>query len=181
MTANSRTYGVIAEFESPEALLKAARTVRERGYRAIDAYTPFPIEGLAEELGFHFTWLPVIVLAGGILGCLGGFFMQYYANVLGFPLNIGGRPFNSWPAFIPVTFELTILAAALSAVFGMLALKGLPMPNHPLFNEPRFELASRNRFFLCIKAKDPRFDRETARKLLEGLGPSGVYEIEYKR
>ena len=176
-----RIYGVMAEFRRPEDLLEAVRTAYRHGYRAMDAYTPFPVEGLAEELGFHFTWLPVIVLGGGIIGCLGGFFMQYYASVLGFPINIGGRPFNSWPAFIPVTFELTILVAALSAVFGMLALNGLPMPYHPMFNEPRFALASRNRFFLCIEAKDPRFDRDGTRKLLESLTSSGVYEIEDKR
>jgi hypothetical protein len=174
-------YGIMAEFDSPELLVKAVRTARERGYRAMDAYTPFPIEGLAEDLGFRFNWLPAIVLGGGILGCLGGFVMQYYANVFAYPLNIGGRPHDSWPSFIPVTFELTILVAALAAVLGMLALNGLPMPHHPIFNEPRFALASRNRFFLCIESRDPRFELHEVRSVLEGMGPLGVYEIEYRR
>jgi hypothetical protein len=174
-------YGIMAEFKRPEDLVAAVRSVRERGYRFMDAYTPFPIQGLAEELGFRFNVLPVIVLAGGVVGALGGFFMQYYASVVALPLNIGGRPHNSWPAFIPVTFELTILVAALFAVLGMLALNGLPRPNHPVFNEPRFELASRNRFFLCIESRDPRFRRDTVWKELEKLGTSGIYEIEYKR
>jgi len=173
-------YGVMAEFKRPEDLVTAVRTVRSRGYRAMDAYTPFPIEGLADELGSHFNILPGIVLIGGILGALGGFFMQYYANVVALPLNIGGRPHNSWPAFIPVTFELTILVAALFAVLGMLALNGLPRPHHPVFNEPRFELATRNRFFLCVESRDPRFNRDAVRKVLEELGASGVYEIDYR-
>jgi Alternative complex III, ActD subunit len=174
-------YGIMAEFNRPEEVVVAARAARARGYRLMDAYTPFPVEGLAEELGFRFNWLPAIVLAGGVLGCVGGFAMQYYANVIGFPLNIGGRPNDSWPAFIPVTFELTILVAALFAALGMLALNRLPMPHHPLFNEPRFALASRNRFFICIEARDPRFDPDAVHDLLEGLGPIGVYEIEQSR
>jgi hypothetical protein len=174
-------YGIMAEFNRAEDVMAAARAARARGYRRMDAYTPFPVEGLAEEIGFRFNWLPAIVLAGGVLGCIGGFGMQYYANVIGFPLNIGGRPNDSWPAFIPVTFELTILVAALFAVFGMLALNRLPMPHHPLFNEPRFALASRNRFFICIEAKDPRFDRSAVHELWEGLGAIGVYEIEESR
>ena len=179
--SRSGIYGIMAEFSRPEDLLEAVRAVRRRGFRYIDAYTPFPVVGLAEELGFHFNMLPAIVLSGGIVGALGGFFMQYYANVISFPLNIGGRPHDSWPAFIPVTFELTILVAAVFAVLGMLALNGLPRPNHPVFNEPRFELATRNRFFLCIEARDPRFERERVLEFLNQLGASGVYEIENKR
>ena len=176
--SRSGIYGIMAEFGRPEDLREAVRAVRRRGFRKVDAYTPFPVEGLAEELGVHFNPLPAIVLCGGIIGALGGFFMQYYANTLGFPLNIGGRPHDSWPAFIPVTFELTILVAAVFAVLGMLALNGLPRPNHPVFNEPRFELATRNRFFLCIEARDPRFQRERVLEILNNLGPSGVYEID---
>src|SRR4051812_1030609 len=161
-------YGIMAEFSRPEDVVAAARAARDHGYRAMDAYTPFPVEGLAEELGFRFNWLPAIVLAGGILGCVGGFGMQYYANVIGFPLNVGGRPNNSWPAFIPVTFELTILVAALFARLGMLALNRLPLPPPPIFNEARFALASRNRFFFCVEARDSHFDRDAVRTLLEG-------------
>jgi hypothetical protein len=171
---------MMAEFQRPEDLVHAVRLARTNGYRVMDAYTPFPIEGLAEELGAPFNWLPTIVLTGGILGCVGGFLMQYDANVWSFPLNVGGRPHDSWPAFIPVTFELTILVAAIFAVLGMLALNGLPMPHHPIFNEPRFALASRNRFFLCIESKDPRFEIHEVRSVLEGLGPVGVYTIEYR-
>ena len=171
-------YGLMAEFRTPEALLDAARRASREGFKRMDAYTPFPVDGLAEAIGFHRTRVPLIVLIGGIIGCLGGFFLQYWAAVIDYPINVGGRPLNSWPAFIPVTFEMTILVAALSAFLGVLALNGLPMPYHPVFNVEQFELASRNRFFLCIEAADPLFDRERTGKFLEGLAPEGVYEVE---
>jgi Protein of unknown function (DUF3341) len=170
-------YGLLAEFERPEELMAAVRRARAAGYRKMDAYTPFPIEHLAEELGFHRTALPAVVLIGGLIGCSGGFFLQYWLSVLDYPLNIGGRPLNSWPSFIPVTFEVTILCAALFAVLGMLGLNGLPMPYHPLFNSPRFALATRNRFFLCIEAGDRQFNRETTAKFLSELNPKGVSEV----
>jgi hypothetical protein len=178
MSRSARIYGLLAEFGRPEDLRTAVREVYRQGYRRIDAFTPLPIDGVAEEMNIHFSWLPAIVLIGGIAGGLGGFLMQYYASVLGFPVDIGGRPLNSWPAFIPVTFEMTILFASLSAVLGMFALSGLPRPNHPVFNVPRFELASQNRLFLCIEARDPLFEREQTWKLLETFKPSGVYEID---
>jgi hypothetical protein len=168
----------MAEFHSPEALLHAAERAHRQGFKRMDAYTPFPIEGLAEALGVHDRRVPLIVLLGGIAGCLGGFFLQYWVAVIDYPLNVGGRPLNSWPAFIPVTFEMTILFAALSAFLGVLALNGLPMPYHPVFNVEQFELASRNRFFLCIEAGDPAFDRDGTWKFLESLGPDGVYPVE---
>ncbi len=168
----------MAEFDQPEALVEAARRAHEAGYRRMDAFTPLPIEGLSEALGFHRTRLPFVVLVGGIFGCAGGFFLQYYASVISFPLNIGGRPYNSWPSFIPITFEMTILVSALTVVLGMLALNGLPMPYHPVFNVPRFELATRDRFFLCIEARDPKFDLEKTKQLLAELKAHGVYEIE---
>jgi Protein of unknown function (DUF3341) len=171
-------YGLMAEFDQPEVLLEAARRSFAKGYRRMDAYSPFPIDGLAEAIGFHKTWLPLIVLIGGIIGCVAGFYLQYWAAVIDYPLNIGGRPLNSWPMFIPVTFELTILVAALSAVLGLLALNGLPMPYHPVFNVERFQLATRNRFFLCIEAADPNFDYEATRSFLESVGSHGVYEVE---
>jgi hypothetical protein len=171
-------YGLMAEFRSPETLLAAARRASGEGFKRMDAYTPFPVEGLAEAIGFHRTRVPLIVLIGGIVGCLGGFFLQYWVAVIDYPLNVGGRPLNSWPSFIPVTFEMTILVAALSAFLGVLALNGLPMPYHPVFNVEQFELASRNRFFLCIEAADPLFDRERTAKFLESLKPEGVYEVD---
>ncbi|HEV8129882.1 MAG TPA: DUF3341 domain-containing protein [Acidobacteriota bacterium] len=171
-------YGLMAEFERPEDLVAAASRARDAGYRRMDGYTPFPVEGLAAALGFRRTQVPLIALIGGIVGCLGGFFMQYYIAVIDYPLNIGGRPLNSWPSFIVITFEMTVLAAALSAVLGMLALNGLPMPHHPVFNVPRFALASKDRFFLVIEASDPKFDVEDTRRFLKSLQPREVADVE---
>jgi ActD protein len=178
MQARPSLYGVMAEFDSPADLLEAAGRAYAEGYRRLDAYSPFPVHGLAEAIGFHRTRLPLLVLCGGIVGCVGGYFLQYWISAIDYPLNIGGRPLNSWPAFIPVTFELTILLAALVAVLGMLALNGLPMPYHPVFNVPAFELASRNRFFLCIESIDPKFDRGETRRFLENLKAQAVFEVE---
>jgi hypothetical protein len=168
----------MAEFDTPTAIVAAARRAYAEGYRRMDTYTPFPVEGLAEELRFHRTRVPLIVLLGGLAGCLGGYFLQYWIMALYWPVNVGGRPLNSWPMFIPVTFELTVLVAALSAVLGMLALNGLPHPYHPVFNVPRFALASQDRFFLCIEASDPRFDRAGTRYFLESLAPREVSDVE---
>jgi hypothetical protein len=143
----------------------------------MDAYSPFPIEELHEAIGGEHSRLPLIVLIGGLVGCLGGYALEYWSSVIAYPLNIGGKPFHSWPAFIPVTFECTILGAALSAVLGMLALNGLPQPYHPVFNVPRFALASRNRFFLCIESKDAQFDIERTRQFLETLEPREVTTV----
>ena len=172
-------YGVIAEFNDPQSLLDAANAVREQGYTATDAFSPFPIHGLAEAVGFHKSRLSAIVLTMGILGGVGGFFMCWYANVISYPLNIGGKPLNSWPAWIPITFECAILLAALGAVFGMLALNGLPMPYHPVFNVRRFDSASRDKFFLVIQARDPKFKLEEARSFLQTLGPREVTDVPW--
>jgi hypothetical protein len=162
-------YGVMAEFDDPTTLVAATRRAYHEGYRHMDAYAPVPIEELHEALGTPHTRLPLVVLIGGLFGCVGGFLLQYWVSAIAYPLNVGGKPYLSWPAFVPVTFECTILAAALSAVLGMLALNGLPMPYHPVFNVGRFALASRTRFFLCIQARDPQFDLEETRKFLETL------------
>jgi hypothetical protein len=180
MAAGKRSlvYGLMAEFESPDELITAATQAREAGYRKMEGYTPFPVEGLAEAIGIPGTRLQYIILIGGILGAIVGFGVQYYISVIDYPLNIGGRPLNSWPAFVPVTFELTVLFAALAAVLGMLGLNGLPQPYHPVFNEPRFELASNDRFFLCIEAEDPQFNLEDTRQFLEKLKPARVSEVD---
>jgi Protein of unknown function (DUF3341) len=178
MKQQETIYGLMAEFTTPEQLLDAARQTHDAGFRRIDAFAPFPIEGLAHAVGFHRTRLPLVVLVAGMLGSAAGFSMQYYAAAVSYPVNVGGRPMNSWPAFIPVTFEMTILFAAAAAVFGMLAMNGLPTPYHPVFNVPRFALASRDRFFLCIKARDPMFDLELTRKFMMTLNPREVTEIE---
>ncbi len=170
-------YGVMAEFSSPDRLLEAARRAVQAGYTRVEAYSPLPVEGLAETLRFH-TRLPLIVLIAGAVGALTGFFMQYWMMAVDEPLNIGGRPLNSWPAWIPVTFELTVLFAGITAVVAMIALNGLPQPYHPVFNVPRFSLASDDRFFLTIEAADPKFDSEKIRDFMNELGAAGIYEVE---
>jgi hypothetical protein len=172
-------YGLMAEFESPTALAAAAHRVREKGYRKVEAYSPFAIEEVNEALGLHNNKLPLIVLCGGILGGLAGYLMQYYVAVIDFPLNIGGRPLHSWPSFIIITFELTILFAALSTVLGLFGLCGLPMPYHPVFNVSRFAFASRDRFFICIEANDPLFDRHETADFLHTLAPREVSEVAH--
>jgi Alternative complex III, ActD subunit len=170
-------YGLMAEFEDPTSLVNATHKAYHEGYRSMDAYSPYPIEELHEALGSHHTRLPLIVLVGGLTGCIGGYLLQYWVSAIAYPVNIGGKPLHSWPAFIPVTFECTILLAALSCVLGMLALNGLPQPYHPVFNVPRFALASRNRFFLCIESQDPKFDIERTRRFLETLSPREVTTV----
>ena len=174
-----RLYGLMAEFHAPADVVAAARAAREAGYRRLDAYSPYPIEALAEALHFHHSRLPLLVLLGGAAGLVAGYGLQYWASVIEYPMNIGGRPFHSWPAFVVPSFETTILFAALTAVLGMLALNGLPEPYHPVFNVPSFALATRDRFFLCIEATDPRFDETHTRAFLEGLaGVADVAEVE---
>jgi hypothetical protein len=170
-------YGMMAEFDSPTSLVEAARQTTEAGYRKIDAYSPFPVEELAEAIGFHSNRVPLVVLIGGILGGLSGYLMQYWISAISYPINVGGRPLHSWPAFIVVTFEMTILFAGISAVFGMLALNGLPMPYHPVFNVPRFAFASKDRFFLIIFSSDVKYDSAETRRFLESLTPRSISEV----
>lgn len=178
-TPGSELHGLLAEFDNPGTLLAAARETRAAGYTRIDAFSPHPVHGLAEAIGHESAGrLSLTVLVGGIVGCVGGFALQYWSSVVAYPMNVGGRPLNSWPAFIPVTFETTILVAAISAVLGMLAWNGLPQPYHPVFNVERFALASRNRFFLCIEAEDPEFDAAETRVFLEDVGARDVYRVE---
>jgi len=172
-----KIYGLMAEFDNPQDLVDATRKTRAAGFRRIDAYSPYPIEALTEALDIHDHKLPAVVLAGGILGGLSGFALCYWCSVINFPLNVGGKPYDSIPAFIVPTFECTILFAAFAAVLGMLGLNGLPMPYHPVFNTPNFALASKDRFFLCIEARDPKFDLEKTRKFLETLNPREVTTV----
>lgn len=171
-------HGLMAEFETPEELLDATRRSYAEGYREMDAYTPMPIDGLADALGMRRNGVPPIVLTCALLGAAFGFSLAYYITVISYPLNIGGRPLNSWPAYIPLTFETAVLCGALSAVIGMLFLNGMPQPYHPVFNVPRFETASRDRFFLCIEATDPQFDLEATQKFLQDLGSREVSQVE---
>ena len=177
MIREPRVYGLLAEFPQPEDLLAATSAAHSAGYRRMDAYTPFPVHGLSEAIGLRQTRLPLVVLVGGIIGAVAGFGLQYWYETSHYPMNVGGRPHNSWPSFIVITFECTILFASLSAVLGMLALNGLPQPYHPLFNVPSFELASRSHFFLCIEARDPKFDFDDTRVFLEGLRPMAIYVV----
>lgn len=170
-------YGLMAEFDTPDHVVLAARRTYEAGYRKIDAYSPFPIEELAEAIGFHRNGVPLVVLVGGLLGCFSGYLLQWWINTISYPVNIGGRPLHSWPAFIIVTFEMTILFSGLSAVFGMLALNGLPMPYHPVFNVPQFDRASKDKFFIVIFASDRNYDAVGTRQFLEGLNPTSVAEV----
>ena len=171
-------YGMMAEFDNPTALVVAIHKARAAGYRAMDAYSPFPIEEVSEALHIHDRLLPALVLVGGILGCIGGFALATWTSVFDYPINVGGRPFFSWPSFIPITFECTVLVAAATCVLGLLALNGLPMPYHPVFNVPQFALATREKFFLCIEATDPQFDLTETRRFLESLEALSVAEVE---
>ena len=177
MNSNPFLYGLLAEFDNADKLVAATQRAHDAGYRKIDAYTPYPVEGLAEALGFHRTWVPPLVLLGGIIGAVAGYALQYYAAVIAYPVNVGGRPLNTWPMFVPVTFETTILFAAIFAVLSMFALNGLPMPYHPLFNVPRFDLATRDRFFLVVHVSDPKFDLDATRKFLMSLGAQQVFDV----
>jgi hypothetical protein len=170
-------YGLMAEFTEPGQILAAAKAAHERGYRKMDAYTPFPVEKLAEYLGKGKSIVPAIVLIAAIGGGLSGYFMEWYAATISYPLNIGGRPLNSWPAFIPIIFELTVLSGAIAGMVSMLALNRLPEPHHPVFNVAEFERASSDRFFLCIEAVDPIFDLSRTKSFLEELKPQSVWEV----
>ena len=170
-------YGLMAEFDTASDLVAAAHHTHQAGYQKIDAYSPFPIEELAEAIGFHKNGVPLVVLVGGLLGGLSGYLMQYWIATSSYPVNVGGRPYHSWPAFIIVTFEMTILFGGIAAVFGMLALNGLPMPYHPVFNVPRFALASKDRFFLIIFSTDPKYDAVATRGFLQSLDPRSISEV----
>ena len=172
-------YGILAEFDSSTDLVYAARAAYAAGYRKMDAYSPFPIEEASDAIGFHKSRVPLIVLLGGLLGGLSGFGLQYWINVISYPLNIGGKPYNSWPAFIVPTFEMTILFAGLAGVLGMFALNGLPMPYHPLFNVDRFSAVTRDKFFLCVEAADPKFDLVDTQRFMESLKPLSISEVPH--
>jgi hypothetical protein len=172
-------YGVMAEFTTPEQILRAAHDAVQAGYTQLDAYTPYAVEGLSAELGMKRSRVPMIVLMGGLVGAASGYFMQYWSMAVDYPINVGGRPFNSWPAFIPITFEVMVLIASFSAFIGMLFLNGLPRLYRPVFHVPAFARATQDRFFLCIEASDPRFDRDATTAFLAGLGPNDVMEVPH--
>lgn len=170
-------YGLLAEFDTPRALVAAAEKARHAGYERFEAYSPYPIDEMEEVLPPDRIQLPHIMFVGGVLGALAGWALQYYCSVIAYPLNVGGRPMNSWPVFLPVIFEMTVLTSALFGVLGMIVLNRLPLLYHPLFNVPQFAQASREKFFLAIKATDPRFDREATGRFLEELAPGRVAEV----
>ena len=171
-------YGVMAEFDTPTQLVEAADAVRREGYTKTDAFSPFPLHEIDEALGIRRSILPVLVFFGGVTGMLLGLGLQVFIHYVDYPLNIGGRPYLSWPSFIPPAYELTILLAGFTAVFGMLVLNGLPRPYHPVFNVPRFSLAMREKFFLLIEAADPKFDHESTRAFMQGLNPQEVFDVD---
>jgi hypothetical protein len=175
--SDASIYGLMAEFDSAQELVAAAHKTHAAGYQKMDAYSPFPIEGLADAIGFHKNRVPFVVLVGGIIGGLSGYLLQYYVAAITYPVNIGGRPYHSWPSFVIVTFEMTILFAGLSAVFGMLALNGLPMPYHPVFNVPQFAQASENKFFPVVFSSDPQYDAARTRDFLKALAPRMISEV----
>lgn len=172
-----RLHGIMAEFDRADQLLEAARSVRAAGFTRLDAYSPVPIEGLADAIGFRSRVVSKIVLAGGLLGIALGFGLMYWITVIAYPINVSGRPLNSWPAYIPITFECMVLVAAYSALFGMLATNGLPQHYHPVFNIDEFEHASRDAFFLCIEADDPNFDPAATREFLRSTGAKEVFDV----
>jgi hypothetical protein len=179
MRPRTAIHGVLAEFATPAAILQATRQARQAGYTHMDAYTPYPVEGVADELGLKRTRIPFVVLMAALVGAAAGFFMQYWTMAVDYPLNVGGRPLNSWPVFLPITFEVMVLVAGFAALLGMLLLNGLPQPYHPVFNVARFVEANAHHFFLCIEADDPKFDREAVKQFLAGLGPSEVLEVPH--
>jgi hypothetical protein len=179
MKPRTPIYGLMAEFETAEQTLEATRRARQAGYRDMDAYTPYPVEGLATELGLPHTRVPFVVLVAALVGAAVGFGMQYWTMAVDYPLNVGGRPDNSWPVWVPIAFEVMVLVAALAALFGMFFLNGLPQPHHPVFNVDRFARASQDRFFLCIEATDPLFDREATGQFLTGLRAKEVVEVPH--
>jgi hypothetical protein len=172
-------YGLMAEFDNTTDLVEATKAAYSAGYRKMDAYSPFPIEEASEALGFHKTRIPLIVLIGGLLGGLGAYGLQYWINCISYPLNVGGRPWQSWTAFIIPTFEMTVLFGGLSGVLGMFALNGLPMPHHPVFNVDRFSAVTRDRFFLVVEAADSKFDLVNTTKFMESLKPLSIEEVPH--
>lgn len=179
-TAVNPLHGLLAEYPTAQALVDAAQAAHDAGYRRMDAFTPFPVEPLSEIVcDHHKSKVPLVCFAGGAIGALGGWALATWTSTVAYPMNIGGKPYNSWPAFIPVIFECMVLVAAFSAGIGMLALNGLPEPYHPVFNVERFRAkASRDGFFLCLESTDPRFDADASRRFLEGTGAVGVHDVE---